>query len=98
MKLVLTRQARRGLQDIGDWIAQDSPGRAISFVAELEASLQVLTDAPEGFPLAPGYEEFGVRRYVWKGYLAFYQVIGTNVIVFKVVHGARDLRDLAFDS
>jgi toxin ParE1/3/4 len=98
MRLVLTRQARRGLQEIGDWIAQDSPRRAVSFVEELEGRLNVLTQAPEGFPLAPGYEVFGVRRYAWRGYLAFYQVIDANVIVFKIVHGARELRDLMFDA
>ena len=37
MKLVLTEEARADLVRIADWIARDSPRRAVTFVDEVEA-------------------------------------------------------------
>ena len=37
MPVIITPLAERGLESIGDYIAEDNPVRAISFVAELRA-------------------------------------------------------------
>ncbi len=37
MKVVFTREAEEGLERIGDYIAQDNPRRALSFIAALRA-------------------------------------------------------------
>jgi toxin ParE1/3/4 len=98
MRLVLTPRAERGLEAIGDWIAQDNPVRAATFMDEFEVRLGILTQSPMGFPLAPGYERLGVRRYVWRDYLAFYRIHGPYVIVLHIAHGARDQDNLSFES
>jgi toxin ParE1/3/4 len=36
MKLVFTDEAKADLRQIGEWIAEDNPVRAFSFVDELE--------------------------------------------------------------
>ena len=79
MRVVFTPEAEASLERIGDYIAQDSPGRAVSFIAELA----------EAFPLVPRYAKLGVRRLPHGRYLILYRPRGDCVIILRVVHGAR---------
>ena len=47
----LTAEAENDLEQIGDYIAQDNPKRALSFVRTLRDKCLGLADAPYGFPL-----------------------------------------------
>lgn len=96
MKVVLAEEALSDLESIADYIAQDNPIRARSFVAELLAKAQKLADMPEGFPLVPRYAHLGVRRRVHGNYLIFYRVEATQITVIHVLHGARDYEGLLF--
>lgn len=93
----LTTKAESDLEQIGDYIAQDNPKRALSFVLELRDKCLSLADAPYGFPLVPRYERYGIRRRVHGNYLIFYRVDGDCVAVVHVLHGARDFAALLFD-
>lgn len=75
MKVVLTAEALGDLERIGDYIAQDNPERARSFVAELLDKARGLADLPEGFPLVPRYADHGMRRRAHGSYLIFYRMI-----------------------
>jgi toxin ParE1/3/4 len=50
-RLVFSPAARDDLIEIGLYIAQDSPDRAESFVAELEAVAQRVAERPGSFPI-----------------------------------------------
>lgn len=91
MKVRFTAAARRQLREVGDRIAQDSPRRALTFVAEIEGRCRNLSQMPERFPLVPGREEHGVRRTAVGNYLIFYRVEANAVVVLHIVHGARDI-------
>jgi toxin ParE1/3/4 len=96
MKVVLTAEAFGDLERIGDYIAQDNPARARSFVQELLAKARELGDLPHGFPLVPGYAHLGVRRCAYGSYLIFYRIEPDQVTVIHVLHGARDYEALLF--
>ncbi len=96
MKVVLTDAARRDLEEIGDYIAQDNPRRARSFVRELIDAARQLGDAPEGFPLVGRYRHLNVRRRVHGNYLIFYRIEAERVAIIHVLHGARDYDTLLF--
>lgn len=96
MKVVLSDEARADLERIGDYIAQDNPPRARSFVRELIAAGREIGDMPEGFPLVPRYERLGVRRRAHGNYLIFYRIEAARVTVIHVLHGARDYEALLF--
>lgn len=49
----LTAEAESDLEQIGDYMAQDNPKRALSFVLELRDKCLSLAETPWGFPLAP---------------------------------------------
>lgn len=98
MIVVLTRQAEHDLEDIADYIAEDNPRRALSFVRELRERCMSLTDFPLAFPLIPRYEHFGVRHRVHGNYQIFYRVVeeSQRVEVLHVIHSARNLAAILF--
>jgi plasmid stabilization system protein ParE len=56
MKLVFTDEAKADLLQIGEWIAEDNPPRALTFVDELETRCARLTAMPRAYPLVPRHE------------------------------------------
>ncbi len=96
MKLFITSEARRDLESIGDWIANDSPLRALTFVEELEVSCGEILLFPEKYPIAIRYEKMALRRKVHGNYLIFYRVVADQVQIIHVLRGARDYEGLLF--
>lgn len=83
-----SRRAQLDLNDIGDWIARDRPMAARRFVEALIARAMALQDAPEMGPLYRPYGE-GVRGLTLKPYLILYRVTEVDILIERVVHGAR---------
>lgn len=98
MKVRITAEAESDLEAIADYIAQDNPPRALSFIQELRDKCLSLADTPLAFPLVPRYERFGVRRRVHGSYLIFYRTEGKQVVVLHVLHGAMEYPGILFDS
>ncbi len=90
MKVVLTAEALGDLERIGDYIAQDNPLRARSFVAELLGKARGLADLSEGFPLVRRFAHLGIRRRLYGNYLIFYRIETQQITVIHILHGARD--------
>lgn len=53
MRLAFTPLAEEDLEAIADYIAMDSPVRALSFVRELRAQCQRIARNPSGYRLRP---------------------------------------------
>ncbi|QLG96644.1 type II toxin-antitoxin system RelE/ParE family toxin (plasmid) [Pseudomonas yamanorum] len=87
MIVLLTDEAESDLERIGDYIAQDNPQRALSFIIELRDKCLSLADMHQAFPLVPCY---GIRRRVHGNYAIFYQVEADRVLVVHVLHGSMD--------
>lgn len=88
--------AQEDLAGIADWIAQDSPARAISFIQKLDQKVSHLASAPM---LGQQPRHFGLaaksyRVLIVETYLVFYKISGSLVMIYRVVHGARDLEAL----
>jgi toxin ParE1/3/4 len=96
MIVELTAAAEADLEAIGDYIAQDNPVRALSFVRELSRSCLELADMPEAWPIVPHYEHHGVRRRVHGRYLIFYRVAEGQIVVLHVLNGAMDVEPILF--
>ena len=82
--------ARNDLIEIADFIALDNPARALSFVAEIEATMATIAQRPGSFP---GRDELiaGLRNARHGRYLIFFLVSVGEVQIVRVLHGARDL-------
>lgn len=96
MNVIITDEARADLLRIGEYIARDNPGRAVTFVQELLGRCRALTDLPRAFPLVPRYEHTGVRRRPYGEYLIFYRVGTRSVDVLHVLNGAQNYEAVLF--
>ncbi|MBJ6133713.1 type II toxin-antitoxin system RelE/ParE family toxin [Ochrobactrum sp. Q0168] len=90
-------EAESDLEQIADDIAEDNPGRALSFVQELRGKCEALAANPLAFSLVPRYESYGIRRRVHGNYLIFYHVRVEQVVIVHVLHGASDYAALLFE-
>jgi len=90
LRVVFTLEAEAGLERIGDFIAQDSPRRAMSFIDELRGKALGLAHSAHAFPFVPRYEALGVRRRVHGQYLILYRVDPDRILILHILHGARD--------
>lgn len=77
---------------IGDYIAQDNPLRAISFVRELFAQCKTIAGNPLGYRLRPELEE-DLRSCAYGNYVIFFSATEQEVTIIRVLHGARDIPD-----
>lgn len=94
--LIITDTAQADLDDIYDYIANDSPAAAERFVSSLldglhELAVLGLTGAPRDW-VRPG-----IRLYVHGKYCAYFRADDEDLTVVRIVHGARDVTALSFD-
>ena len=91
-RCVFTLQARADLQQIHDYIAQNSPANALRFVDRLEESCLRLGDHPY---MGPSRPEFGShhRSFVVPGtrFVIIYRPMDDGVVIIHVRHGSQDL-------
>ena len=95
-KLVFTDQPEADLEAIGDYIAFDSPFRAVTFIQELRRDCLDLRSMPERYPLFERPRSPGIRRRIHGNYLIFYRVSADAVEVLHILHGAMDLTTILF--
>ena len=89
MALEWTKTALRTIDEIAQYIAQDNPPRATSFVKELRQSTEKLDRFP-GMGRAgrvPGTRELVIHE----NYIAIYRARGNNVEILRIHHVARRL-------
>jgi toxin ParE1/3/4 len=81
------------LEEIGDYIAEDSPARARAFVHELRQRCERLCDFPYAYPLRPDVAP-DIRVMTFRHYLICYTVHSDRVVIERVTQGSRDLAAL----
>jgi plasmid stabilization system protein ParE len=96
MSVVFAPDALADLIAIFDHIARDNRSRATSFVEELRGCAVGLATHPLAWPLVPRYEAKGIRRRVYRGYLIFYVVRASQVLVLRILNGMQDYERLLF--
>lgn len=90
MKLTVSPLAERDIEAIGDYIAQDNPVRALSFIEELYRQCCLISESPWIYRERP---ELGlsIRSCTYGRYLILYGTTDTEVRIERVLHGARDI-------
>jgi toxin ParE1/3/4 len=89
-KLIYRPRAAEDLEAIFQFIARDSPSRALHFVEGIERRCDLLRDAPEQGrarpDLRPGLRVVPYRRSV----VITYQITGTLIEVLRIFYGGQD--------
>ena len=90
MKVVFSPAFSKDLNEISDYIALDSPKRALSFTNEIRQRCLALGDVPESGAVR---SEFGanIRSVPFGRYVIFYIIYPDRVRIVRVLHGARNL-------
>lgn len=81
------------LVGIFDFIAQDSPNRALSYLRKLDKRVKLLERYPRlgRVPRHRKLREYGYRVLIVESYLVFYIVREQTVEIHRVIHGSRNL-------
>jgi toxin ParE1/3/4 len=93
MRCAFTPLAEADLETIGDYIARDNPHRALTFIRELRQRCERITEMPRAAPLRPELG-IGVRVVTLGRYLICYAERGDQIVIERIVHGARSLTNL----
>jgi toxin ParE1/3/4 len=94
-RLRFTRTARADLLEIHDYIARDKPVAARKFTAALEAKCRKLADMPHIGTRRDELAE-GLRCLSAGNYVIYFTSTTEEVVVVRVLHGARDLSPWMF--
>ena len=81
------------LEAIADYIAQDNPMRAISFIREIREELRLVSQNPLLYQLRPEISE-DARLAVVGRYVILFHIVGEVVRIERVIFGGRDLPTL----
>ena len=83
--------AQNDLLAIVDWIAKDSPARALSFVGSLDKRISALATQPRmgRIPVNEKLRKIGYHLLIIEDYLVFYLLRGQTVEIHRVLHGSR---------
>ena len=90
MRVELSAFAESDLEGIADYIAHDSPARAVDFIRRLRAKLAAIGEHPLVYRLRPEIGE-GARVASVGRYAILFRISDHMVRVERVVNGARDL-------
>jgi toxin ParE1/3/4 len=81
------------LEAIADYIAQDNPMRAVSFIREIRVELRLVGQNPLLYQLWPEIGE-DARLAVVGRYVILFHIVGEVVRIERVIFGGRDLPTL----
>lgn len=93
LPLTRTESAKRDLGDIWLGIAVHNREAATRVVRRIDARIRQLPDFPEMGPSRPEVAP-DLRALVEGNYLILYRIEPEQIVIVRVVHGARDLTDL----
>jgi len=97
MLVRLSKRSEKDLEEVGDYIAIDSPMNAVRFIGELREACQRIGRMPAAYRERPelGY---GLRSSTLKSYTIFFTIERDEVLIARVLHGARDITAGDFQS
>jgi len=95
-KVEITPYAERDLEGIWDYIAQDNPGNACTFVLKIEEQIYSLEHSPERCPLIPENQILGTsyRHLIYGQYRTIFRISTDTIYILRIIHGARLLEEL----
>jgi toxin ParE1/3/4 len=91
MKVFVREAAARDLDDIFDWIFQDSPKAALETLRRIEGRIDRLAVSGLSHVGRPGLVK-GTRELIEGPYIIVYTVddLAKEIMVLAIIHGARD--------
>ena len=92
MRIKWTNEALIRLFEIEDFISQDSPERAETFVDQIIEHAESLSDKPLRGRTIPEISNPDIRELIFRKYRIVYRINGNNLDILTVFEGHRLLR------
>ena len=87
-RLVIRPRAEADLRDARSWYESQRAGLGVEFLAQIDATIQVLIRDPQRHPVYYcGFRRVLARRFPYK---LFYRLEGDRIIMFRILHVRRD--------
>lgn len=94
--IVITESAYADLEDIENYISQDSPAIARKFISKIFDKIDQLYSYPESGKAVPEIMDITMRELLLNKYRIIYQLAENSKInILRIVHGSR-LLDIEF--
>lgn len=90
MRLELSPFIESDLNDIADYIAQDNPARAVTFIQNIRTRFHDIHQNPLRYQLRPDIGD-EARLAVVGSYAILFRICGEVVRIERVAYGGRDL-------
>ena len=87
--ILITETALADLEDIENYIAQDSPAIAVNFILRIFDKIEQLYEYPESGKPVPEFKNTAIRELLINKYRIIYRLTENQVDVLRVIHGAR---------
>ena len=97
---VLLPSARSDIDEIASFIARDNLPAAHRFIERALDSIETVADNPGFGTKLPSSPKWEIRRWRVTGfnsYVIIYRRVTTGIRVLRIVHGARDLKNILAD-
>ena len=88
-KIEWSLKAENDLNDIIDYIAQDSLEYAISFYEEVREKIENLIQFPKMGRVVPELEEPNIRELILRNYRIIYKISENKIQIVRLFHGSR---------
>jgi toxin ParE1/3/4 len=93
MKVTFSPKAAFDLEQIGDYIAKDSPARAVTFIEDIERHCFKIAEMPEAYPARDDLKA-GLKMALHGNYLILFSIEQKVIRIERIIHGARRISDL----
>jgi len=90
VKVIISAAATSDLRNIRRFIGQDNPRVAIRFVSQLRDRCLALSESHRRYPIVEKLADSDLRKRTYRGYLILYRVTQEQVVIVRILHGARD--------
>lgn len=97
MRYKVLSAAQEDPASIREYIAEDDPVRALTFVQELRDACQSLAEMPRSAPKRPQLGP-NIRMRPVGNYNIYYRPVADGIEILRVLHAARDVDSDAFSS
>ena len=92
-RLLFRPLAEQDLQDIWDYIAEDSPERGEKLIRDIYSKLGTIAHNPYIGKARPEIEQ-EIRSFPIGRYVVFYDPLPDGIDIIRILHGSRDIENI----
>ena len=90
-KIRWSKTAQQNLEEVANYIAQDSPYYAINFVERISQDIEKLSNFPKIGRIVPEFKKENIREILFHNYRIVYKTAKDCIFIVSICHGSVDI-------